>query len=104
MTDALRSQILTSTIRTEIATCAAKAYPSIPVTNAKSLFFLDSEGSVVNFSNSRGWHAKDGRVYFPEEVAGEGEDGEAEGALGVGGAGSIIGNALGYARELETIV
>jgi len=44
-------------------------------------------------------------VYFPETDGVDGEDGAEAGALGgTGGAGNVIGNALGYARELETIV
>jgi hypothetical protein len=38
------------TIRKEIASCSEKAYASLPVPNAKNLFFLDSEGAVVDFA------------------------------------------------------
>lgn len=93
------TQILVGTIRSEVASCSEKAYGSIPVANAKNLLFLDSEGSVVGFSNDRGWQAKDGRVHFPTAAAaGTGEDD----VLGISG--QIIENTLGYARELETIV
>lgn len=82
-----------------MASCSEKAYPSIPVVNAKSLLFLDSEGSVVGFSQQRGWSAHDGRVYFPAEAAGGEGDEDVLAASG-----QVIQNALGYARELETIV
>jgi len=60
---------------------------------------------VVDFSNERGWYAKDGRVFFPETEGVDGDEGGEAGALGgTGGAGNVIGNALGYARELEMIV
>lgn len=91
-------QILVDTIRSEVASCSERAYGSIPVTNAKNLLFLDSEGSVVDFSNDRGWMAKDGRVYFPNMDAAQGEND----VMGISG--QVIENTLGYARELETIV
>ena len=95
---------MTATIRTEIATCSEKAYGSIPVTNAKNLLFLESEGSVVGFSKERGWAVeRDGRIHFPvEELGGESAAEERGGVLDASG--QVIENALGYARELETIV
>ena len=61
---------------------------------------------MVSFANARGWEAKDGRVYFPEEVGGEGEGEEVLGGGAGRGTGTsgVIENALGYARELEMIV
>ena len=92
------SKILINTIRNEVASCSERAYGSIPVTNAKSLFFLDSEGGVVDFSKQRGWHTRDGRIYFPppDSTAGENDM--------LAASGQVIENTLGYARELETIV
>ncbi|KAL9058730.1 MAG: hypothetical protein Q9162_001598 [Coniocarpon cinnabarinum] len=90
------SDTLIHTIRSQVASCSEKAYSSIPVANAKNLLFLDSEGAVVEFGQERGWTVQDGRVYFPVE-----EDDERRGD---GMSGTIIENALGYARELETIV
>jgi 26S proteasome regulatory subunit N12 len=43
-------QVLVGTIRSEIASCSEKAYASLPVSNAKQLLFLDSEGAVVQFA------------------------------------------------------
>ena len=59
-------QVLTATIRAEIASCSERAYPSVPVANAKGLLFLESEGAVVAFARERGWTVRDGRIYFPE--------------------------------------
>jgi 26S proteasome regulatory subunit N12 len=89
----LTTQVLINTIRSEIASCSERAYPSLPISNAKNLLFLDSEGAVVQFAQSRGWVAKDGRIYFPEQEA------EAHAAER-----DVIENTLGYARKLETIV
>lgn len=91
-------QVLRGTIRSEVASCSEKAYPSIPVMNAKNLLFLDSEGSVVGFSQERGWSAKDGRIHFPatDEVLDENDV--------LAARREIIMNTLGYARVLETIV
>lgn len=109
----LNQQILTSQIRSEIASSSERAYPSLPISSTKSLLFLDSEGAVIEFARSRGWTLKDGRIYFPKEAeasaaGGEGGDDEEDAAAGAGGKDEmsklVIENALGYARELETIV
>lgn len=106
---AVFSEILTSQIRNEIASSSERAYPSLPISSTKSLLFLDSEGAVIEFARSRGWTLRDGRIYFPKEQAAEGNDADEEGAAaGAGGKEEmsklVIENALGYARELETIV
>ena len=88
------------TIRSEIASCSEKAYPSLPIANAKNLLFLDSEGSVVEFAQERGWVVQDGRIYFPPQ---QGQDMRTEKEILVA-SGQVIENAIGYARELETIV
>ncbi|KAI4595121.1 regulatory particle non-ATPase [Pestalotiopsis sp. 9143b] len=90
------SQILTSQIRSEIASSSERAYPSLPLSSTKSLLFLDSEGAVVEFARQRGWVIRDGQIYFP---AADDEDGEEKDMSQM-----VIENTLGYARELETIV
>jgi len=94
------SQVLINTIRSEIASCSERAYPSLPISNAKNLLFLDSEGAVVQFAQQRGWVAKDGRIYFPQQ---EEENMAAEKNV-MAASGTVIENTLGYARKLETIV
>ncbi|CAE6999039.1 hypothetical protein P3342_000946 [Pyrenophora teres f. teres] len=94
----LFTEILIGTIRKEIASCSERAYPSIPISDAKSLLFLDSEGSVVNFAKESGWIVKDGRIYFPQQ-----EDDYLSRDILVT-SDQVIENTLGYARELETIV
>ncbi|ORY13299.1 DNA replication and checkpoint protein-domain-containing protein [Clohesyomyces aquaticus] len=96
---ALFSEVLIGTIRKEIASCSEKAYPSIPISDAKSLLFLESEGSVVSFAKECGWIVKDSRIYFPAQ---EDEYSTSKDILVTSG--QIIENTLGYARELETIV
>ncbi|KAI9850634.1 MAG: regulatory particle non-ATPase [Thelocarpon superellum] len=94
------SEVLIGTIRSEIATCSEKAYPSLPISNAKNLLFLDSEGSVIEFAESRGWLIRDGRIYFPlQQEQGVGAEKEI-----LVTSGQVIENTIGYARELETIV
>ncbi|KAL8833451.1 MAG: hypothetical protein Q9170_004260 [Blastenia crenularia] len=93
------SEVLIGTIRDEIASCSEKAYPSLPIANAKNLLFLDSEGSVVDFAQTKGWVVKDGRIYFPRSQ----EDMRTEKEILVA-SGQVIENTIGYARELETIV
>ncbi|KAI1399752.1 SAC3/GANP/Nin1/mts3/eIF-3 p25 family-domain-containing protein [Hypoxylon fuscum] len=108
------SEILTSQIRSEIASSSERAYPSLPLSSTKSLLFLDSEGAVVDFARQRGWAIRDGHIYFPTSAQTvDGEDaivdleddddgGEEEGEQEFSR--MVIENALGYARELETIV
>jgi len=96
----LRAQVLVGTIRAEIASCSEKAYPSLPIANAKNLLFLESEGSVVAFAREREWVVKDGRIYFPAQ---QGEEGRTEKEMMLQ-SGQVIENTIGYARELETIV
>ncbi|KAI1080302.1 SAC3/GANP/Nin1/mts3/eIF-3 p25 family-domain-containing protein [Whalleya microplaca] len=105
------SEILTSQIRSEIASSSERAYPSLPLSSTKSLLFLDSEGAVVDFARDRGWSIRDGHIYFPSSTTtarGEGgEEGETSGGRGSGEkevSQMVIENTLGYARELETIV
>lgn len=93
-------QVLVNTIRSEIASCSERAYPSLPISNAKNLLFLDSEGAVIQFAQARGWVAKDGRIYFPEQ---EKEMLAADQDV-MSASGTVIENTLGYARKLETIV
>jgi 26S proteasome regulatory subunit N12 len=92
------TEVLIGTIRKEIASCSEKAYPSIPISDAKSLLFLESEGSVVQFAKESGWVVKDGRIYFPQQ------DDEYQSKDILVTSDQVIENTLGYARELETIV
>ncbi|KAF2743909.1 hypothetical protein M011DRAFT_450495 [Sporormia fimetaria CBS 119925] len=94
----LFSEVLIGTIRKEIASCSEKAYPSLPIDDAKSLLFLDSEGAVVEFAREIGWVVKDGRIYFPAQE----EDLRSRDILV--SSDTVIEHTLGYARQLETIV
>ena len=104
----MTKQVLIGTIRSEIADCSEKAYASLPISNAKNLLFLDSEGAVVEFAQDRGWILKDGRIHFPVQQEPQGDQPMASGQRSekqiVLDSGNIIENAIGYARELETIV
>lgn len=92
------SEILTSQIRSEIASSSERAYPSLPLSSTKSLLFLESEGAVVEFARSRGWIVKDGQIFFPSAQETGEEEQEKEMSQ------MVIENTLGYARQLETIV
>ncbi|CCU82917.1 Putative Subunit of the 19S regulatory particle of the 26S proteasome lid [Blumeria hordei DH14] len=95
------SEILASQIRTEIANNSEQAYPYLPISSTKDLLFLESEGAVISFAQTRGWIVRDGRIYFPIQdslsCAGQAGDDKEHSKL-------IIENTLSYARELETIV
>lgn len=96
----LFSNVLVGTIRSEIADCSEKAYPSLPIFNAKNLLFLESEGAVTEFAQQRGWILRDGRIHFPVEPE---QAARSEKDILVA-SGTVIENTIGYARELETIV
>ena len=84
------------TIRGEIASCAARSYPSLPIPSAKNLLFLDSEGAVTEFAKEQGWSLKDGRIYFPTLVDEKrGQEGDHK---------QVISSMVQYARDLESIV
>ena len=109
-------QVLVGTIRREIADCSETAYQSLPISNAKNLLFLDSEGAVVQFAQERGWSLKDGRIYFPTQADAVAPVSDTPGTVepinaerrpekGIALASAfVIENTIGYARELETIV
>jgi 26S proteasome regulatory subunit N12 len=87
---------LINTIRLEIASCAARSYPSLPISSAKNLLFLDSEGAVVEFAGEQGWSLEEGRIYFPGlEDAKKVDDADQK---------EVISHMVEYARELEMIV
>ncbi|KFA65346.1 hypothetical protein S40285_07165 [Stachybotrys chlorohalonatus IBT 40285] len=92
------SEILKNQIRSEIASSSERAYPRLPISSTKSLLFLDSEGDVIQFARHRGWVVRDGHIYFPDAAEGS-EEGQVKDMSQM-----VIENALGYARELETIV
>lgn len=59
---------------------------------------------MIEFAKERGWILKDGRIYFPtQEEQTEQAAGSPDKQILVSG-GNIIENAIGYARQLETIV
>ena len=94
-------KILTSQIRSEIASSSERAYPSLPLSSTKSLLFLESEGAVIDFARERRWVIRDGHIYFPDSEAASEQDSAAQDK---DFSRTIIENTLGYARELETIV
>ncbi|KAK6334400.1 regulatory particle non-ATPase [Orbilia blumenaviensis] len=102
------TKILVQTLRSEIATSAQRAYPSLPISNAKNLLFLDTEKEVLQFARERDWEIRDGRIYFPPDE--EYDAGDIPDTASVAAAksaihsGAIIENTIGYANELEQIV
>jgi len=95
---ALFSDILVNTIRLEIASCAQRSYPSLSISSAKNLLFLESEGAVVDFAKEQGWSLEEGRIYFP------GLEGDKGAAGHEGDQKEVISNMISYARDLEMIV
>ncbi|KAJ5459798.1 uncharacterized protein N7458_001350 [Penicillium daleae] len=81
-------------------TAPRRLIPPLPISNAKNLLFLESEGAVIEFAQQRGWILRDGRIHFPVEP--EAATRSEKDILVASG--TVIENTLGYARELETIV
>jgi len=86
--------VLQNTVRREIADCTEKSYNYLPISGAKNLLFLDSEGATVAFAKERGWTVRDSHVFFPKIE----QDGTVTSEK------DFIENVLGYAKSLETIV
>lgn len=55
---------------------------------------------MIQFAQARGWAAKDGRIYFPQQE----EEALAAEKDVMSNSDVVIENTLGYARKLETIV
>ncbi|KAK6347533.1 regulatory particle non-ATPase [Orbilia javanica] len=102
------TKILVQTLRSEIATSAQRAYPSLPISNAKNLLFLGTEKEVLQFARERDWDVRDGRIYFPPDEEYDGADipdtASVAAAKSAIQSGTIIENTMGYANELEQIV
>ncbi|KAI9164250.1 regulatory particle non-ATPase [Blastocladiella emersonii ATCC 22665] len=92
--------MLVGTIRDEIASCAERSYPSLPLKDVATLLFFPAGASqasdVLAFCKARTWdvNAADGSVRFAGNE-------QTESALD---AHMVMHNVLGYARELERIV
>ncbi|GAA6061109.1 hypothetical protein JCM10212_006140 [Sporobolomyces blumeae] len=58
---------LVETVRNEIAACDEKAYESLPVRDAQTLLFFDSEDDVKAFAKQRNWYLDPSTslVHFP---------------------------------------
>lgn len=90
--------ILISTIRDEIASCAEKAYTKVSITEAAKLLMVDSQEELVSYASQRNWQQDMNGEFFifdPEKKQEE---------LHFVKNTMLICQALGYARELEKIV
>ncbi|KAM0750159.1 hypothetical protein T439DRAFT_302081 [Meredithblackwellia eburnea MCA 4105] len=110
---------LVDTVRAEIAACDEKAYETLPLVDAKTLLFFESEGEVREFAKKRDWYIdpKTSVVHFPSsashpsKLVSSASTGIPTGlASGTGPDGKeldkvkVIASALLYAKELESIV
>jgi len=89
--------MLQTTVRSEIAACAEKAYPSLGVADATVLLRLGSPAAMSDFAAGRSWTlSADGARY----VFLEGEAPKKQAVPSM----SLIVQSLAYAKELERIV
>lgn len=106
---AILAESLIFTVRDEIALSAEHAYTSLPIANARHVFFFDSDRDVLEFAkNQAGWTVKGGAIYFPAKQTAEQDESTGTAAaaseLPVSTPEKIIANGLDYAREIETII
>lgn len=102
---AILTQGLQSRIRAEIATCSEVAYTSLPIANARHLLFLSTDSEIDKFAAERGWTIHGGRVWFPgTDIAVVAPAVEEDEATEEKVNETLIGNMLGYAAEIETII
>ncbi|GAA5883238.1 hypothetical protein JCM3774_000639 [Rhodotorula dairenensis] len=121
---------LLQTVRNEIAACDERAYESLPVRDARTLLFLESDQEVKQFAESRNWYLDPSTsiLHFPSSarhpsrLAGASSSTAAAAAaqgvpvgMATGLAGvdedsreldraKVVAATLKYARELESIV
>ncbi|GAA5846525.1 hypothetical protein JCM9279_006726 [Rhodotorula babjevae] len=121
---------LLATVRNEIAACDERAYESLPLRDARTLLFFESDDDVKSFAAQRNWHLDPSTqtLHFPSSPSHPSQlsapSSSSSAAAGVpstmatGGApapapaddareldrAQVIGAALRYAKELESIV
>lgn len=87
--------LLSATVRDEVAGCSERAYPSLKVDDAQRLLLIQNQQEAAQYAAQRGWELRDGRVFFqPLDKAGAHDINALE----------VISNSMTYARELERIV
>lgn len=87
---------LLSSIQLNIAESLQSAYKNLPLENLKMLLFLKSNEEANSFITEFGWTLHNGTVYFAKKQKVLEEEITDEKL--------IIKNALGYAREMESII
>jgi 26S proteasome regulatory subunit N12 len=106
---AILAESLVYTVRSEIAACAERAYESLPLSNARHLFFFKSDQeALMDFINDQpGWEVVSGRISF-ENVPklNDTDDSTQVTTIHEDWAASekLIANTLGYAQQIETII
>ena len=90
--------ILISTIRDDIASCAEKAYDRISVHEVAKMLMIESDQELEDFVQLKGWQRDSTGAFcvFAQEVKKE----EKHFVRNI----ALIAQSLGYARELEKIV
>jgi 26S proteasome regulatory subunit N12 len=87
-------QMLTDTVREEIANCSEKAYRTMSAEHACKMLLLPSLPELTAYANKRGWVLSNGLITFQESAD---KDLELPSMR-------LIHETLSYAKELERIV
>ncbi|ODQ64313.1 hypothetical protein NADFUDRAFT_43315 [Nadsonia fulvescens var. elongata DSM 6958] len=98
----LFADTLAYALRGEIALCAEKAYSSLPIANARSLFFYQSDQQVIDFvQDQAGWSITNGHIVFPSVDA---DELASSAVTSLASSERVISNTLNYAGKVESII
>jgi 26S proteasome regulatory subunit N12 len=87
--------LLSATVRDEVAGCSERAYRSLTVEDAQRVLLMPNSQETCHYAAERGWDLREGRLFFqPPDTSGAHNVDALE----------IISNSMTYARELERIV
>ncbi len=89
--------LLSNTVRDEIASCSERAYTGMSVDSARKLLMFSSTAETEAYCRQHGWEVTGGRIKFQRNM---------DATRGVEQLSSmqLINNSLTYAKELERIV
>lgn len=89
--------LLSNTVRDEIASCSERAYAGMTVESARKLLMFGSAAETESYCRQHGWDVASGRITFQADM-------DASAGAAQLSSMQLINNSLTYAKELERIV
>lgn len=89
--------LLSNTVRDEIASCSERAYAGMTVESARKLLMFSSAAETEAYCRQHGWEVASGRITFQAGM-------DASASAAQLSSMQLINNSLTYAKELERIV